>query len=681
MSNNFDDLYEYLDAPRFDETRLAGQTVATLTSLINDSAVGLKIDSKAEKLWVALTGKEPLNSAEREVITNVIRSLQEGTTAMGLSYEEMGFSKGTKVVYAEECIKLCPRNGTEVTIPNFPVPPPPKVITRPCQEWVDPWVIANFDISSGMVSDVRQRRDLDLVWTGQYSRFTVAGLDGMKGIVAKIVATSPQWDAIRKDKKSCQGWPFFDLWTAACATCPFDFYLALHDVVITKILKLVVFSPTQATKNLPVNQQVTELRALKAPTPTGPVVAYPQTSLRPLRRDEVSSQEERDAVTRLIARTRHIPYLISGPLPTMINFYVESTADQIVATLAYEKLQKLFGGKKRGLGRIAASWNFGPRMGKVWREVNMLCMISDHVEGPKQIRVSSGAFPVMLARLKAQQDTSNKLLLSDTQSHLIHGLPVSDQQYVTLQRDIDTTFVGYEKKSLLPVFDPKTPATAQDKIALAYQTWESTLPKGSFAIYTKVFADKCFEDYNVHMLQSSFDLSAVVSTVDLLESSTYIELEEKPVNFFRTAVRQMRAMATWWHAPERTFPHLAGYYTPNVETFTWSQEDGFSMTPEFQFGDEGRDDYDDQDYGEEEWDEQEPEHEPVVVTATTTTTTTTTGSPIVFGAGTAPAVLVVPTQAPPKRERKPRPQKAPPVKEEKEEEDPFTSYGGVDWTG
>lgn len=632
MSYYVDDAFDYLDTPRFNETRLVGYTVAELTSLINDSGPGLRINAKAEKLWETLVNKEPLNTAEREVINGVIQSLREGTSAMGLSYEEMGSSKGTKIEYSADAITLTPKSGAPVVVPNFPVPPPPRIETRPSQEWLDPWVIANFDISGGVVSEIRQRRDLDSAWTGLYSTLTITGLDGMKPLVTRILASSPQWPAIQKEKRSCQGWPFFDMWVIACATCPFSYYLALHDVIITKVLKHAIFVPTKETKDLPAPQQKLELRSTKAHTPSGLIPAYGQDVLVPLKKTDLVSDEEEQAVRHFIGKTRHIPYLIAGPVKTMINFYTEQSADPVNAVMAYYRLQKFFGGKKRGLGRIAASWNFGPRMSKVWREVNTLSMISDGVEGPHQIRVSSGAFPIMLARCKARKSLDVTLLINDSQEQLRYSLPVSDQQYVTSKRDVRKVFVGFQDKCVLPEFDPKTPADSKTKIDLAYSSWVSTLPEGPFSIYTKVFSDQAFSDYSVTPMNSCFDLSAVVT--NLTSASDTVDSQQ----FFKMAIKGIRAMATWWHSPERTFPILAGYYTPHVDTMSWSAEEGFTMNPEFAFGEDYHDDYDGDEFEGEEWDE-------VVDTVSTTTTTTTTGMPVVAAVSKATAVVPAPTSS------------------------------------
>lgn len=180
--------------------------------------------------------------------------------------------------------------------------------------------------------------------------------------------------------------------------------------------------------------------------------------------------------------------------------------------------------------------------------------------------------------------------------------------------------------------DPKTPADSKTKIDLAYSSWVSTLPEGPFSIYTKVFSDQAFSDYSVTPMNSCFDLSAVVT--NLTSASDTVDSQQ----FFKMAIKGIRAMATWWHSPERTFPILAGYYTPHVDTMSWSAEEGFTMNPEFAFGEDYHDDYDGDEFEGEEWDE-------VVDTVSTTTTTTTTGMPVVAAVSKATAVVPAPTSS------------------------------------
>lgn len=604
---NIREIYGYMDEPRFEATRLAGFTVAVLRSLRDDSVKGLKIDPKADELWNQLVAREPLNSAEREIIDQVIRSLQEGVSQTGLSYEEMGASKGMRTTYAPESITLLPVSGKPVVVPNFPVPPVPMVIPRPYQEWVDPWVVANFDIVSGDVEEIRQRKDLDACWTGKYSRVNISGLDSLKKVVTMIVATSSQWPTLKKDKKSCQGLQFFDLWTTACATCPFDYYLALHDVIIIKCLTQNVLIPTPETAKKPAKLQKLQLKALQAPTLDGMETAYPKESITMVKKSHVTDVEV-ESVLRFIEYNRHAPYFLSGPIKTMINYYVAEAADQKTAVLAYQKLQKFFGGKKRGLGRIAASWNYGPRMSKTWREINILSAIADSLEGAVDIRVSSGAFSMMLDFCKRTEDPEVKLLLSDEQEQLRTGLTVSERAHVTLTRRSGATYVGMQHKVSVPDFDPKKPSESSQKLEAAYDLWKATLPAGDFYLVTKVFCEKAFKDYEVYSLQNPFDLSAVVTNIAVTKEHGPIEAPTlkhcEAEDFFQQAVQSMRTMATWWHAPERTYSPLAGYFEMEPSTVTWSMEHGFAMASDFYYGEEdnhGIDGYDDPE-PEETWD-------------------------------------------------------------------------------
>jgi len=621
-TQEFDSLHDYLSAPRFDANKLVGATIATLTSLKTDSAAGLKILPKAEALWQQLTGKQSLNTAEYEIIDNQIRSLREGTSSVGQSYEAMCYSKGTQVVYSAASITLIPKSGHEVVIPNHPVPPPPKVTPRLYQEWLSPWVTGNFDIAAGQVEFNVQAREKDPVWTGRYSRINISGLDALKVLVRRVLMTSPQWADLSTNNKSCQGWQFMDMWTTACATAPFDYYLALHNVIITKCLTQARFAPSEATKHMRADQQKMVLKISKAPMPAGePVDPYPPGTIVPLHRKDVR-EDEAEAVARFIKTTGHAPYMLAGPVKTVINFFLPETADEQIALTAYHRTQKLFGGKKRGLGRIAASFNFGPRMEKVWREINFLCNAVDTLDQAADVRVSSGAFGPMLVFCRQRKDPDVKLLLADTQSILVAGLSDAERVYVTMDRRINVVYIGVEEKPVVPDLDPKKPSLAIEKIETAYQIWRRTLPRGAFFIHTKAFAKKTFTDYKVLSAGEPFDLSAIVTNI---EPQDYIPYTSK--EFYIAAVKSMRKMITWWHAPERTFTPLAGYFQPDPKSIHWSEENGFTMVPDFEYGGEdvleeasesSNDEWDDLASYESEGDEQDDEHQSVPEVVRTT---------------------------------------------------------------
>jgi len=248
-NNNSSNLYGYLDEARFTISALAGATIKTLVSLKSDSCIGLVMDKKASVLWARLVNSKPLNTAEREIIDQAIANLRTGVSTLGQSYEEMAIAKGTQVSYTEQATYLTPASDLTVTVPNLPVPLPPKVLPRQAQEWIDPWVVANFDIQVGKVVEIRLQADLSAIWDSQYSRINLSGFHALHQIVEKIVATSPQWEDLRSQGKSCSGLAFFDLWTAACATCEFELYLILHDTVITKCLSQVRLRPVSKTEN------------------------------------------------------------------------------------------------------------------------------------------------------------------------------------------------------------------------------------------------------------------------------------------------------------------------------------------------------------------------------------------------------------------------------------------------
>lgn len=606
IEENEYELYDYLEVARFTEQRLAGATIATLISLRNDSCVGCVISEKAKALWKSLVNEEPLNTAEREVIDRAIASLRSGVSTLGQSYEEMAYAKGTKVVYTEASIVLAPKNEKPVVIPNHPVPPVPKVETRINQEWIDSWAM-NFDISGGEVVLNRQIKDMESLWQGQYSRINLSGLDALRGIVRKILQTSPQWEELRREKRSCQGLAYMDMWTSACATCPFQLYLVLHDVIIKRCLSYMRVRPN------PKNPRENQIYAERAPVPNSEklVVAYPSGSIISVEQDMVEGAEV-DAVRAFYRNAKHYPKMIAGPIPSAINFYVAEGANDIHAVLAYARMQKMLGAKKRGLGRIAASWNHGPRMSKVWREINTLIALLQSARTElADIRVSSGAFGVLLSYLKSRDTPNIKLLINDSQVHLLDSLTESDRGHVVTERREGTVLILVGDKPKVPELDPKKARASEELMATAYTAWKRNLPKGDFIMATKVFRAKAIEEYTVFTFKSNFDLSAIVCSKEaMLKTNEHFEPAGK--DFFEEAIRSMRKMMTWWHAPEKTFSTLSTVYIPEAGTLQWSLERGFEMNATFEYNVEdqhGEDEVEDAEWEEEEEDEYDEEEE------------------------------------------------------------------------
>jgi len=244
---------------------------------------------------------------------------------------------------------------------------------------------------------------------------------------------------------------------------------------------------------------------------------------------------------------------------------------------------------------------------ETWREVYLSTAMAENIDGEIDIRASSGAFPMLLVYCKRRGDVNIKVLLSDDQRPITKGLTVADRQYVTMERRLTAVYVGMRETASLPELDPKKPGEATTKIQDMYELWKAELPKGDFIVYTQVFASKAFDDYYIWALKSSHDLSAIVTNVNFQEEKgETLYIPDVSVldacGFQRKAIKDMRAMISWWHSPESTVSSLPKGFKPDLGTLSWSKEEGFTMNPEFNYGDE-----DDHEYyvdeGENEWED------------------------------------------------------------------------------
>jgi hypothetical protein len=576
--NRTSEIFGYLQPARFDALALAGATVATLVSLRDDSVPGVMIAEAAEKMWVQLTNKAPLRTSERAIIDKVILDLKTGTATQGQSYEEMAYAKGTQVAYTQKSITLTPKSAEAVVIPNHPVPPPSRVRPREAQEWIDAWA-QNYDIVKGQVVLNKQFQEMQKVWEGPYSRIDLTGIEPVRVLVERILRTSPSWAEVQKDKKSVVGLAFFDMWTTACATCDYLLYLALHDVVIRTCFKHVHLKKGA--------NGIDKYTASKAHDPvTGQAVrAYPETTISPVKQAGLTTAE-RTAAKEFFVQTEHYPYFVTGPIETPMNFYASPGASDQIAIKAYARATKLYS-QKRGVGRIAASFNFAPRMSRVWREVNTLCalmltMPNEHMD----VRLTSAAFPMVLSFIKSKSICVHaRILLEDSQQTLVTSLSVSDQAYAIFERRQKAVCIMVHRRVNVPVFDTKKVKLAADVMRVSHEAFLRTLPQGRYAVSTTVCDERVFVERNVYRFRASMDLSAVVTTekLQIPEETPYFELVDAK-EFFSRAVRDMRKMIGWWYAPAVTYSHLASVYVPKPGTLQWTAETGFQMDPTFDYG-------------------------------------------------------------------------------------------------
>jgi len=534
------------------------------------------MEKKADKIWERLTNRRPFNEREYEVIDEAITNLRSGISTLGQSYEEMSVAKGTEVIYTEGSTTLKPSSEAPVVIPNFPVPPPPKVEPRICQQWVDPWVIGNFDIQKGEVTEIRLLADLEAIWNCQYTRINLSGLRALKKKVEIIVSTSPQWEDLRSQGKSCSGLAFADLWTSACASCDFEMYLALHDTIICSCLEQVEI--------VKLNETSVKLKVLDALNPDGTKEPpFELSVLHPLSAEGLTVAEL-DAAKSFRKGTKHNPYLLNGPISTVIKFISVKETAALQAVMGYQRMVKTFGSKKRGIGKIVAAWNYAPRMSRVWREINMICALLQKVNGSADIRVSSGAFQLMVSHLKTLPDTRHRILLSFEQVSLATSIPVCDQHLLISDPRAKSVMVYVERKPTIPNFDVKKPEAAEALLKSSTATWIKSLPSQKYIVATTVYHLDAFAKRHVYTAGSNFDLSAVVSSYAFPVSDEDCFRVALPETFFQQAIKDMRPMLMWWHAPQRIFNWLGSVFSPPRGTLIYSKEEGFRMAPEFDYG-------------------------------------------------------------------------------------------------
>jgi len=311
------------------------------------------------------------------------------------------------------------------------------------------------------------------------------------------------------------------------------------------------------------------------------------------------SGEEQEAARRFRVNTKHSPLFLNGPVPAVLKFISPKESDAVQAVSGFHRMYKTFGAKKRGMGKIFASWNYAPRMSRVWREINMIVSLIDAVKGEADIRISAGAFTLLLAHLKRDPDTMHRILLSYEQTSLMASVAVSDQHLLITVPRAESTIVYVERKPQAPTFDAKKPEMAKSILKTSYDTWEKSLPDHDFAVATIVYCPDAFDKYYVYTAGSNFDLSAVVSSSPLDHVNSMFDYQSMASKFFGEVSQEMRPMLMWWHAPERTYSPLGSQYQPPRGTLMYSKEEGFRMTPDFDYGE--ADVEEDADVDDEEW--------------------------------------------------------------------------------
>jgi len=621
-------LYTALNPARFTSNALSGFSLKEINALLNTNSLAAKTPDLKKQMENLIGFNSDFYASERTLLTDARDALKTGVTATGKSYEEMAIPKGTSVTYYQTHIELAPKGGTAIRVPNFPVPLPPKIDPVEGQEFADPWVIANFDIVKGNVKAIRSLLDLEDIWGGEYSSIRCSGLTAVASQVVNICKTSKRWESIQTEEETLSGNAFADFWTSTVTEVEYEYRLVLHSAILL-CLKQVSFR--KDTKQLVVTDIATPAGGTEKP--------YEDSIFHVVSPQQLAGQEL-DQAKIFVKETGHCPIFLVGAVQSRIKFTASAGADSVQGVLAHARMMKTFGSKKRGLSKIAASFNFAPRMSSMWREVNFVVAAIGTLVCDMQLRVSSGAFSVVLSYLILAAPSNVKILITLDQMQLISGLLPSDLEYITQVRDERFPIVYYDRRCSVPTVDGSKPEEADRLLTRAYNQWKKMQPTGPLFVYTAIFSEGFFQDGAVLTFGSQHDLKAVFTNLDFTTPAVLATMKlavSYPPDFFPKAVLDMRRMITWWHAPQKIYSPLGNAYKPVPGTLKWSEDGGFELNAEYRFNEvthlEGRV------VGGGEW-AAIGDNVPVASTTTTTTTVMSTATASVGTQTLTPAVPV-----------------------------------------
>lgn len=552
-----DAFIESNEQARFTANDLSDFTDSELQTILANSSLIVK-SARVTKL---LGNKKP-NAAEIAIVTECRRKRQIGFARPGTSFDETAGARKASVVYTEKEITIVGAQGTELAIENSPLP----ILegkARPGHDYVAAVVAANFDVVKGEVVPIRSFVDVAKYYNSDQCRVTPEGLAAVQPIISAILKKTRE--SLFSESKTEKGIRFFDTLNQALVFCDLTDYWALHAAIVKNVWKHVkeVSTPNgSAYGQKPIvfvkdKQQVVE----KQPYGEAPLLAVKKTTPDP----------EKWELYR--TKTGKLPFTINTPVNPISTRAVPRTFGALV--LARAKHDAIFGGKKRGIGKIAQYASFAPRMGRTFRDVNLIIAMIDAACTQKERKLdvycTKAAVPLLkdwLSRYPREIDI--KFILADQKG-------LTDLEHVEYVGRGDAFSIIIDESLVLPAVGSDTTKKSEVEAAMSKHLvlWKKRFAGFKrYAAYTVACHPEIWDmGLSVTPLKFCHDLRAVVSTspMHLVPGEDVLEPIESSA-FLQKASNDMKVLFSWWLNPFPVYHSISMQYSLAGSNVVLSEE-------------------------------------------------------------------------------------------------------------
>jgi len=450
------------------------------------------VSPNVKSLFAAKGIRIPLRVKEIAILASAEEALKGGTSAKGTSYEERARVTGSVVEYTDTTVVITPPSGDSVQLPNLPVP----VYTRPIRQVAKEvaFLAARFDINAGELVYVAPLEVLTKMWTAK-AAFSPQRLDAVKSVLTSILKTFK--NSIFAESVTLKGMAFFDHLNDALQNCAMTDLYALQTTIAQCF---------PAIQRVGTGWQVEQVAQ-------GPAV--PDDSWDIVRRKNVATADL-TAYDEFKRVTGAPPVYVNENIPASHVWTSKKAASMESNCFDYRKAVAVWGGNKRGVGKIATFFNYAPRQSKTLRHVNAILMMIKSLPATTavDVRCETSEQPLIRAALEGTEYTNVRYLFAETAK----GLPVDAT--IIFKPTPNAVRVSVDVASDIPdVQKDYKVENARKILTLAFGQFKSRMSTAErFITVTQAFSADFFDEQEglkVFPFPSAHSMESVVTNCDI----------------------------------------------------------------------------------------------------------------------------------------------------------------------
>jgi len=521
----------------------------------------------------------PLNLAESTIVAEHLKSMESGTNAMGGGFETKCQAAKTLVVYDDPVITITPVSGDPIVLPNNPVAPIiPDV--RDGLKYLVPFLFSCWDIDKGVLVPIRSWSTIQSRWpagTSIHYQF----LSQIQLVLEAILRRYSVSILMFKKEETVKGYYFSDLLYNALSSCPLVDYWSLHLIIVANFWADIIAIQKEG--------QLTRYGSRAKQGKKEPKIPFTTWSVEAENRDNAVEYR------KFVEVTNCRPQIIRGGIDPIHIWTKKELATFETNANDSKKTLALIGGTKRGSGKIAVSLNYAPRQGKIFRDLNMMIMLTHTVlkhfpDASVDIHATSGHVALLFdyfSRGRKPEDKSERLVRVVVP---VETKGISPNDFVSFKTRPGAIQVLIDRTTDVPDVQADTAkktGKANDKLKTGFDEWKARATIHThFITSTKAFWRSHFEEYTTFPLPHAHLLEAVVTNVTGIKFLVAGVQDPKPWQYpisaeawVKKVHNDLLKMNGWWLAPFSTVSPLGRFFTFNGSSLTF-QEGEWQITHE-----------------------------------------------------------------------------------------------------